>query len=119
MIEKVSDTQKRLIELMYIFGKTQKDVADETKLNKATISLYCNGQRLARQDKIAIIADTYGIDPAWLIGYDVPMIRTNKSEGLENVKEYIRNAPEADLKYIMAYAEAILSLKEESRKNGK
>ncbi len=37
---------------------------------KSALSNYLNGDRVPRQDKIAMIADAFGIDPAWLMGYD-------------------------------------------------
>lgn len=70
---KVSNSAERLQELMRTLGIKQIDIANRTGIHKSVISLYVNGDRLPRQDKIAVICDAYNIDPAWLMGYEVPM----------------------------------------------
>lgn len=70
---KVSTTQKRLAEMMREFDITAADIVRKTGINKSTLSNYINGKRVADQEHLSIIADPYGIDPAWLMGYDVPM----------------------------------------------
>lgn len=81
---KVSNSQKRLLELMNLLNIKQKDIADKSGLNKSTICNYCNGNRVPNQKNIAIISDAFDISPAWLMGYDVGMKR-NKEE----TKDYI------------------------------
>lgn len=68
-------TKERLEEMMGVLGIRQVDICEKTKISKADISQYVNGNRIPRQDKLAIISNAYGIDPAWLMGYDVPMFR--------------------------------------------
>lgn len=70
---KVSTTQERLAEMMREFDITAADIVRKTGINKSTLSNYINGKRVADQEHLSIIADPYGIDPAWLMGYDVPM----------------------------------------------
>ena len=70
---KVTDSKHRLRELMDFYNITQKDIVDKTGIDKSAISMYVNGQRVPRQDKISMICDAYNLDPAWLMGYDVPM----------------------------------------------
>ena len=77
---KVSDSQHRITELMNLLDISQQDIADRTGIDKSTISLYVNGKREPRQDKIGIICDAYSIDPAWFMGYDVPMWKRNSAE---------------------------------------
>ena len=72
---KTTDSQHRLLELMSSLNITQQDIADRTGIDKSSISLYVNGKREPRQDKVGIISEAYGLDPAWLMGYDVPMMR--------------------------------------------
>lgn len=74
---KVSDSQHRLAELMDYYGISQQSLSDRTGIDKSTISLYVNGKREPRQDKISLICDAYNVDPAWLMGHDVPMQRQN------------------------------------------
>lgn len=67
---KISDSRHRLKELMDLLEINQTEFCKRTGLNKSALSNYLNGDRVPRQDKIAMIADAFGIDPAWLMGYD-------------------------------------------------
>lgn len=70
---KISNTKERLNELMTQYGLKQSDIVKRTGLNKATISYYMSGKREPAQDNIFVIAQAFHVDPAWLMGYDVPM----------------------------------------------
>lgn len=77
---RISDTKHRLKELMDAYDINQQDIADRTGIPKSSISMYVNGNRVPRQDKVSLIADAYHIEPAWIMGYDVPMeIRDNQT----------------------------------------
>lgn len=67
--------QDRLKELSKALDIKQVDIAEKTGIDKVTISLYFNGKRIPKQENIRLIADKFNVDPAWLLGYDVPMIR--------------------------------------------
>ena len=67
---KISDSRHRLKELMEMLNINQTEFCHRTGLNKSALSNYLNGDRVPRQDKIALIADAFGVDPAWLMGYD-------------------------------------------------
>ena len=85
---KISNSQQRLVELMQEMEITQTDICEKTKLPKSVLSMYVHGKREPRQDKISQIADAYSIDPAWLMGYDVPMKRETLQEkySIENAR---------------------------------
>lgn len=70
---KVTDSVSRILELMDVLGLKQSDIVKKTNISKACISRYLAGDRTPKQDKIDIIAHAYNINPAWLMGYDVPM----------------------------------------------
>lgn len=70
-----SNSSNRLNELMNYFGIKQADVVKKTGLLKSAVSMYASGQRKLPQNKLTIIADAYGVDEVWLMGYDVPMFR--------------------------------------------
>ena len=74
-----SNSSKRLNELMSYFGIKQSDMAKRTGLPKSALSMYINGNRQPRQDKLTIIADCYGVSEAWLMGYDVTMFKKDES----------------------------------------
>lgn len=64
---------ERLEELMRELDIKATDICKATGIAKSSMSMYMSGERQMRQDKIAVIAETYNVDPAWLMGYDVPM----------------------------------------------
>lgn len=66
---------KRLQELLDYYGISAAELSKSVGIAKSSISMWLSGQRTMRQDKIGIIAERYNIDPAWLMGYDVPMRR--------------------------------------------
>lgn len=80
MTKKISTTQERLSEMMKIYNISAADIVRKTGINKSTLSNYINGKRVAVQNQLALISDAYGIDPAWLMGYDVPMKLVSNDE---------------------------------------
>ena len=77
-------SKDRLIELMEFYNIRQIDICERTGIPTSAMSQYVSGARVPRQDKVAIISEAYNIDPAWLMGYDVPMFRkTNEQAALD------------------------------------
>lgn len=73
MEERISNTAERLRMLMEQFGLTQADFGKTVGIDRSTVSLYLNGKRVPRQDKLALISEKYRVQPGWLMGYDMPM----------------------------------------------
>lgn len=71
---KTSNSKNRIKELMEYFGINQTELCKRTGLQKSALSNYLNGDREPRQNQISTIADPFNVNPAWLMGYDVPMI---------------------------------------------
>lgn len=78
-----SNSSNRLNELMNYFGIKQADIVKKTGLLKSAVSMYASGQRKLPQNKLTIIADAYGVDEVWLMGYDVPMFKNEESKDVE------------------------------------
>ena len=70
---KISNSKLRLKEMMDVLGLKQSDIVQKTGVNKSSLSNYLSGRRIPTQDQLSLIADPYKINPAWLMGYDVPM----------------------------------------------
>lgn len=70
---KVSNSKERLFELMNVYNLNQTEFCKKTGIQKSALSNYLNGDRVPRQDQLSLIADAFNVDPAWLMGYDVPM----------------------------------------------
>ena len=49
----------------------------KTGINKGSVSQYCNGSNVPNNLTAKKIGDAFGVDPAWVMGFDVPM-RSNK-----------------------------------------
>lgn len=77
MNKKISNSSDRLKEMMSYMSLKQSDIVTRTGITKSALSNYLHGTREPRQDQISKIADPYGINPAWLMGYDVPMFTSN------------------------------------------
>lgn len=56
-------------------GLTQKDLCEKTGIPKSAMSQYCSGAFVPKQERTALIAQALDVNEAWLMGYDVPMIR--------------------------------------------
>lgn len=80
---KVSDSSKRLKELMVAFRVSQQDISNKTGINKASISRYVNGTVNPKQESVMLISNAYGVDPMWLMGYDISMFGDNKAKQAE------------------------------------
>ena len=77
---KISNSKERLKEMMEKLNLKPVDICKRSGIQKSSLSNYINGTREPRQDQISLICDPYGINPAWLMGYDVQMFITD-SEG--------------------------------------
>jgi repressor LexA len=49
------------------------DLSKKTKVAEGTISCYINGRYEAKQNRVQVFAEALDVNPAWLMGYDVPM----------------------------------------------
>ena len=72
---KISNSKERLKEMMSALELKPVDICKRCGIQKSSLSNYINGTREPRQDQISLICDPFEIDPAWLMGYDVPMYR--------------------------------------------
>lgn len=71
----MSEIKDRIIEALKYNRMTAKELSDKTGIPKSSISQYMNGYAKPKQDRIYLIAKALHVDEAWLIGYDVPMIK--------------------------------------------
>ena len=70
---KTSTFSQRLREAMYLRRFNQTDLHSLTGIGKSSISTYLKGDYKAKQDKVDLLAKVLSVNPAWLMGYDVPM----------------------------------------------
>ena len=86
---KNANTATRLQTIMEDRGLRQIDILNKAipfcrkygvKMNRSDISQYVSGKNEPGQDKLAILGMALNVNEAWLMGYDVPIERT------ENIK---------------------------------
>ena len=74
---KKTELKDRLVEAMKIRGMTSTELVEKTGIPNTTISYYRNGKTVPRSDNLYRIAEALNINEAWLLGYDVPMGRSD------------------------------------------
>lgn len=79
---KQSNFASRLSKALEARGMKAADLSKKTKVAEGTISCYINGRYEAKQNRVKVFAEALDVNPAWLMGYDVPMDSedTEKSE---------------------------------------
>lgn len=106
MNRKITNSRARIREMMDSLELKQSDIVKRTGINKSALSNYLSGVREPRQDKISAIADPFGVSPAWLMGYDVPMFLSDGASAVfESCGESHRHSPA-----VLAYAERLAAL---------
>lgn len=83
------ETADRLRQLMEEKNWKQVDIFNNSKpyqeklgvkLGKSAISQYVNGVQAPDQRRLALLALTFNVSEAWLMGYDVPRERESTAE---------------------------------------
>ena len=68
---------ERLKYAMNLSGLTQTDLCQKTKIPKSAMSQYISGAFKPKDDRTFLLAKALNVDEAWLMGYDVPMEKSN------------------------------------------
>ena len=82
---------QRLTRLIDTTDETTYSLGDKLGLSPATISRYANGLMKPKVPTVASMAQIFGVNEAWLMGYDVPM----KNE------EKVRKISDEELKFAL------------------
>ena len=94
------DTSTRLKQIMAERNLKQVDIINlslpfqkklDITMSKSHLSQYVNGKSSPDQHKLYLLAQTLGVNEAWLLGYDVPKKQpTNIPTNLKQVSEAIK-----------------------------
>lgn len=76
---KQSNFAARLSQALDARNMKAADLSKKTKVSEGTISCYINGKYEAKQNRVRTFAEALNVNPAWLMGYDVPMELDNQS----------------------------------------
>lgn len=71
---------QRLREALTAAGMKQADLVRETGLDRGSISSYLSGKYEPKQKAIYKMARALGVSESWLLGFDVPMHRTDEQK---------------------------------------
>lgn len=71
--EPISEVKDRLYLALQERQMKPVDLAIKAGFSKASISQYLSGRVKPTSDRLYILAKALNVDPAWLLGYDVPM----------------------------------------------
>lgn len=88
-------TAERLKEYMSMYNIRQVDILNKArpftqkyniKLNKNDLSQYVSGRVEPGQDKVFILSEALNVDPAWIMGLDVPIRKRPAKSNDSNIK---------------------------------
>lgn len=100
-------TAKRLRLALDNSGMKSQELAEKAQVSKSSISQYVNGSHAPSNISAGKIGKVLGVDPLWLMGFDVSMkIDTSSPELTSDILVEIYNselAKDEQLKKIMKY----------------
>ena len=73
-------------------GGKQQVFADKVGIGKSSVSQYVNGSHSPTNVKAAQIATAFGVQPMWVMGFDVPKFETFRKDQLRRLSIYGRIA---------------------------
>ena len=103
----MATTSERLREIMSIRNVKQADIIEKTGINKGALSSYISGRYVPKQDNIYRLAKALDVNPAWLMGLDVPMEVVKDTPQSYVIRELYKNLPDDVQEDETALTEAI------------
>ena len=98
----MSTTAERLREIISIRNIKQVDLMEKTGISKGALSSYLSGRYIPKQENVYKLAKALSVNPAWLMGLDVPMEISN-----ENIEQqYDPQMIERAIRFLDAYEQA-------------
>lgn len=80
---------ERLREAMNHRGMRAVNLSEKTGIPKGAISYYMSGKSRPKSDRLYALAQALDVSEAWLLGYDVPMARTNNQKKNDQLAKLI------------------------------
>lgn len=78
-------TAKRIRQALSRADMSAKDLSERTGVQEASISQYVNGYHKPSNISAGKIGKVLGVDPLWLMGFEVPMIKVDDLPSYSNV----------------------------------
>lgn len=93
----------RLDKAMKLRNMKSVELHEKTGISESLLSKYLSGNAFARQNKIFSLSKALDVNPAWLMGYDVPITANTKTVEIPILKTIDPNIPLLDKKNIIDY----------------
>lgn len=91
------DFKDRLKQAMAFRNVIAADLCERGNIPKSAMSYYISGRSEPKSDRLYILAKLLDVSEAWLLGYDVPMERSQNQRELDEMaalNERIKKDPE-------------------------
>ena len=98
----MATTAERLQEIISIRNIKQVELIEKTGISKGALSSYISGRYVPKQDNIYKLAKALNVNPAWLMGLDVPM--ELKKENID--QQYDPQLLDRAIRFLEAYEQA-------------
>lgn len=93
----MAELKDRLREALAMRNMRPTDLCEKTGIPKGAISYYLAGKSQPKADRLYQIAAALDVNEAWLLGYDLPAVRTEeqrKNDDLVRVVAQLKKDPE-------------------------
>ena len=87
--QNLAELKDRLQEALARKGWKAVDLVEKTGTPKGAVSYYLAGKSKPKADRLYIIAKALDVSEAWLLGYDVPMARSDDQKRNDKLAELI------------------------------
>lgn len=82
MTKIVEDFKTRYRKALVLTGIKAVEISRKTGIPETTLSQYLSGYSKPKDKRLGVLADVLGVDPSWLMGFDVPMNSKDISDNL-------------------------------------
>ena len=65
------------------------DLVERTGIPKGAISYYLSGKSTPKADRLYLLSKALDVSEAWLLGYDVPMVRTQAQKNNDTIASIV------------------------------
>lgn len=88
-IEKVAEFKDRLGEALRVKNMKPIDLSEKLDIARGTISYYLSGRNVPKSNRLHQICSILNVSEAWMLGYDVPMNRTEEQKKNDNIVKIV------------------------------
>ncbi len=97
MTKIIESFRTRLEKALSESGLKPIELAERTGISQSTISQYRSGYSKPKDKRLVKIAEVLNVDPAWLMGLDVPMIKRDDVKKSRQLDGYYINDETAQI----------------------